>query len=354
MKKAYGNLFVVLVYILLTSSYYVYVGLIFWPQSESLQGSLVLFVFHAVFALQQWSLITVIFADPGAVPLHWGFHVGDSESKRRRYCLMCHVFKPERCHHCSACNRCVLNMDHHCPWINNCVGFNNRKAFLLTLFYSSLLAITIAVGSLPSAYDAVWNLQYEPAWPGLSFIGVELCSVFFTVILTAFLRFHLRLVLQNLTTIENLEKNEVRHNYSAGPMQNWCQVFGANPWLWFLPIFGKSGKPAGDGVHWAYTSTEVLESSMHGGSDRAETPRLKLNSVINPSLTASKADIEIIKANSIRGRFFVAQSSEIDTDTSFLNSRPRSALAMAPETTSELKVSQETLNATGMMNGVTD
>ena len=64
-----------------------------------------------------------------------GFYFGDSESKRRRYCLMCNVFKPERCHHCSACNRCVLNMDHHCPWINNCVGFWNRKYFTLLLIY---------------------------------------------------------------------------------------------------------------------------------------------------------------------------------------------------------------------------
>jgi len=23
-----------------------------------------------------------------------------------------------------------------------------------------------------------------------------------------------------------------------------------NKWLWFIPIFGESGRPAGDGVHW--------------------------------------------------------------------------------------------------------
>ena len=49
--------------------------------------------------------------DPGQVPVFWGFHLGDPENKRRRYCLMCNIFKPERCHHCSSCNRCVLNMD---------------------------------------------------------------------------------------------------------------------------------------------------------------------------------------------------------------------------------------------------
>ena len=27
-------------------------------------------------------------------------------------------------------------------------------------------------------------------------------------------------------------------------------IFGKNPWLWFLPVFCKSGKPIGDGVVW--------------------------------------------------------------------------------------------------------
>lgn len=70
---------------------------------------------------------------------------------------MCNIFKPERCHHCSACNRCVLNMDHHCPWINNCVGFWNRKFFMLLLIYV-LIATYFVVASL--AYDWFSSVQW--------------------------------------------------------------------------------------------------------------------------------------------------------------------------------------------------
>ena len=81
-------------------------------------------------ALLGWTVYATAKSDPGQVPLYWGFYIGDSDSKRTRYCLMCNVFKPLRCHHCSMCNRCVLNMDHHCPWINSCIGFYNRKYFI--------------------------------------------------------------------------------------------------------------------------------------------------------------------------------------------------------------------------------
>ena len=71
-------------------------------------------LFHTTVFMLLWSFFKAMLTDPGVVPPLWGFYMGDSENKRRRYCLMCHVFKPERCHHCSACNRCVLHMDHHC------------------------------------------------------------------------------------------------------------------------------------------------------------------------------------------------------------------------------------------------
>lgn len=116
-----------------------------------------LVAFNIIFVLLVWSFVQTMTTDPGQVPVFWGFHLGDPEQKRRRYCLMCNIFKPERCHHCSVCNRCVLNMDHHCPWINNCVGFWNRKYFLLLLIY--VLTITYFV-----TFSLLWDWLQSIQW----------------------------------------------------------------------------------------------------------------------------------------------------------------------------------------------
>ena len=71
--------------------------------------------------------------------------MNEPENRRKRYCLICHLFKPEKCHHCSTCKSCMLGMDHHCPWLATCIGFFNRKHFMLTLIYS-LTSILIIVG----------------------------------------------------------------------------------------------------------------------------------------------------------------------------------------------------------------
>lgn len=55
-----------------------------------------------------------------------------------RYCKKCNEVKPMRTHHCSVCNRCVFQMDHHCPWVNNCLGLENKRYFLLFIFYMFL------------------------------------------------------------------------------------------------------------------------------------------------------------------------------------------------------------------------
>lgn len=79
------------------------------PWSDTSTAVFLIF-YNLIFVLLAWSIIQTIRTDPGRVPIQWGFGLNNPT---RKYCLICHVYKPERTHHCSSCSRCVLNMDHH-------------------------------------------------------------------------------------------------------------------------------------------------------------------------------------------------------------------------------------------------
>lgn len=160
-----------------------------------------------------WSLAQTLITDPGRVPIYWGFYMGDPDSKRKRYCLMCNVFKPDRCHHCSSCNRCVLNMDHHCPWVNNCIGFWNRKYFILLLFYTLCSLYYYVVTMFFPIIDTVYwhinafNAKFNLKEFSINFLidATYIFAIFLIVILSKFTYFHLSLILKNMTTLESLE-----------------------------------------------------------------------------------------------------------------------------------------------------
>ena len=97
--------------------------------------SIRIIIFHILIFLLTSALFLTSKTNAGTIPIYWGFHIGDEEFKKKRYCLICQSFKPERTHHCSICNICILNMDHHCPWVDNCIGFYNRKYFMQLLFF---------------------------------------------------------------------------------------------------------------------------------------------------------------------------------------------------------------------------
>jgi hypothetical protein len=55
-----------------------------------------LIVFHIFFFMVLWSMIHVAISDPARGPMYWGFFADDRDNRKRRYCLLCHTFKPER------------------------------------------------------------------------------------------------------------------------------------------------------------------------------------------------------------------------------------------------------------------
>ena len=92
-----------------------------------------------------------------------------------------------------------------------------------------------------------------------------------------FLKFHIKLVLDNSTTIESLDTEHKKDNekFNIGKMQNWEQVFGSEPLLWFFPIPTKKGRPDGDGLTWKTkedNNIKVSESNNQNfGTNNYET-----------------------------------------------------------------------------------
>lgn len=103
-------------------------------------ATILLVVFHFVYANVVINYGILVFADPGGVPDDWRVDDVTEEMRRPatsnfryaylmkertydgllRYCAKCRVFKPDRSHHCSVCRRCITRMDHHCVFINSC------------------------------------------------------------------------------------------------------------------------------------------------------------------------------------------------------------------------------------------
>ncbi|CAD7940345.1 unnamed protein product [Amoebophrya sp. A120] len=257
-------------------------------------GTVVLIVFHVVFVLLLISFYHAIVVDPGQVPANWGFYMGD-ESKRRRYCKMCNVWKPDRTHHCSICRRCVLNMDHHCPWINNCVGFYNRKYFLLFVIYAWVCLQTVCVYGSVITLDKVFRyltVAFPEGGPGfpvpggldqfvqLRHLGMLIGQGAATLLgctLTNFMKFHIRLISINYTTIENLEREDgQKSKYDVGYRRNWEQVFGSNLLTWWIPIPMSNARPHGDGVRWRvhYTRLTDEDDELPADDDNPQHRRL--------------------------------------------------------------------------------
>jgi palmitoyltransferase len=158
-------------------------------------------------------------------------------------------------------------MDHHCPWINNCVGFYNRKFFIQLLLYVYATIIMISATSIPDIVHRVYILAHYYRsvtmmyWISSVVVGMMFCMcILLFLTLTNFIRFHMRLVLDNYTTIENLERDEgAKSKFDIGKRRNWEQVFGQSPMLWWLPMHTLASRPVGDGVRWRVHYTRVID-----------------------------------------------------------------------------------------------
>ena len=174
------------------------------------------------------------------------------------------------------CNRCVLNMDHHCPWINSCIGFYNRKFFIQMVFYLILTIISTIIANFYSTYelirDTVINKDFEfntQLILKIFYVLVYIIDLVMGFILSQFFKFHIKLILENKTTIETLDHKgqEFQSKYDKGKLNNWYEVMGITKWLWFIPLKIYQGKPKGNGIDWGENEEDLIPSSYRADAN---------------------------------------------------------------------------------------
>lgn len=134
--------------------------------------------------------------------------------------------------------------------LNNCVGFSTYKTFVLMICYAILFCAFVAATLLQIL---VWQLANNLLiGNSIQFLIICVYALGLGLCCIALASLHFYLIYHNRTTIEQIQykdlKKEGRLNddwygfkYDLGLKENWKQVFGDNPWLWFIPKRNSKG-----------------------------------------------------------------------------------------------------------------
>ncbi|EPQ58010.1 hypothetical protein GLOTRDRAFT_71981 [Gloeophyllum trabeum ATCC 11539] len=138
---------------------------------------------------------------------------------RVKYCPTCKIYRPPRSSHCKMCDNCVDGCDHHCQWVNNCVGRRNYTFFFVFLMSAVTTSILIIITAALHLYFLTVDRHVD--FRQALNMGAGSAVVFAMTIIviwpvTALLAYHMRLLLLNVTTIEQI-RNQALKSLAPGP-----------------------------------------------------------------------------------------------------------------------------------------
>ncbi|KAH9952102.1 DHHC palmitoyltransferase-domain-containing protein [Amylocystis lapponica] len=140
---------------------------------------------------------------------------------RTKFCITCRTYRPPRSSHCKMCDNCVDGCDHHCQWVNNCVGHRNYSSFFTFLFSAVTTLVLVICTTALHLYLLTRNfgLSFRGALSTPEGTGSAIAFMMSLLVIwpvLALLAYHLRLLLLNVTTIEQI-RNQAHKSLNAGP-----------------------------------------------------------------------------------------------------------------------------------------
>ncbi|WVQ67615.1 uncharacterized protein L199_005818 [Kwoniella botswanensis] len=223
-------------------------------------GVAITIIFVYLFGITTSSLIASAFRDPGIIPRkldidppmsrnddYWEAWPRDIDVNGTKvtvkYCETCQSYRPPRSSHCRLCGNCVDGIDHHCSYLHSCVGKRNYFSFLVLLISATIADIYIIVFSalhfsLLCHHDHISFSKALSESPGaaVSF----LLGVILILPIMFLLWYHLRLLLYNITTVEQIRANTSNNLFVSSKRPD--NPFGSNS-LFDNIILASIGRP---------------------------------------------------------------------------------------------------------------
>ncbi|KIK57625.1 hypothetical protein GYMLUDRAFT_246626 [Collybiopsis luxurians FD-317 M1] len=147
---------------------------------------------------------------------------------RVKYCPTCKTYRPPRSSHCKMCDNCVDGCDHHCQWLNNCIGRRNYTTFFALLVTGTITLFLVIATTVVHLYFLTKRggpgtgpgpISFRQAIGSTQGAGSAAAFCLSTVVIWpvgALLSYHIRLILLNITTIEQI-RNQAHKTLVSGP-----------------------------------------------------------------------------------------------------------------------------------------